>query len=243
MFSQRELLQIFEIEGQILQFCGPIFFSNSSELKPLNVCQNATFGLVETSQRKLLVTCYHVWEEFLKLRQNNSDAKIAVLLGGNYPVELKVSEPIGKDEELDLATFDVGSILLHCNKRSFYSLHSYPPPKIKNKDILAFIGYTGESRETSIAGAEFGYTAFGLSVSDVSGLRVVADLSKTNTIYDRQVKQQSPYHGGISGSPCFQLLRNGCLRLVGFATSEALGLIQMTHAACLNTDGTISNIN
>jgi hypothetical protein len=63
MFTLIEELT-FLIEPQISPICGPLFFTRSLESAVDNVTANGSFGLVDTGQKKLLVTCHHVLEEF-----------------------------------------------------------------------------------------------------------------------------------------------------------------------------------
>jgi hypothetical protein len=242
MFTPLDFEQTFMIEGQILGFCGPLFFSCCPELLPMNVVSNGTFGLVDTGQRKLLVTCSHVVADFDREKAENPDFQIAVLLGAGYPVGLARSQLIDSDSRLDLATFDMEPVLSHCSERRFYRLDEHPAPTLKPRDILAFIGYTGESRSLDPMGANFGYQSFGLSVADVSGFQIAADVSDTTLLSDREGQTLPPSrsHGGISGAPCFQLTRKNVLRLAAFATEEGLGLVRMTHASRIRADGTLA---
>ena len=181
MYTELELHQTFMVEGQILNYCGPLFFSCSHELRPENVKRNGSFGLIDTGQKRLLVTCHHVIDEFRKLRDAGQVKEMAILLGVGYPTRLAESQLIDSDERLDLATFDMETLLPHCPKKNFYPICSSPAPQLRPKDILAIIGYVGAGRANSTAGADFQYEAFGLSVADVDGIRVIADLSKTKT--------------------------------------------------------------
>ena len=241
MYSALDFEQTFIIEGQILGYCGPLFFSRSSDLVPMNVVSNASFGLVDTGQRSLLVTCSHVVEAFDAERTQNHDFQMAILLGGGYPVALDRSQLIDSDPHLALATFDMGASFKHCSKRKFYPVQRNPPPAIKPHDILAFVGYTGEARSVAPVGANFGYQSFGLSVADVSGFRLVADITNTERVADPDGTPLPPADslGGISGAPIFQYTSKALLLLVAFATEEGLGLVRMTHANRIRPDGTL----
>jgi hypothetical protein len=70
-FTKFELA--FLIEPMVRQFCGPIFFTHSLEQAEGNITANGSFGLVDTGTKKLLVTCYHVWDEFREAHLKNSD--------------------------------------------------------------------------------------------------------------------------------------------------------------------------
>ena len=59
MNTPPEFDQTFLVEGDILGLCGPLFFSTTSDLLPMNVVNNATFGLIDTGKRWILVTRAH----------------------------------------------------------------------------------------------------------------------------------------------------------------------------------------
>ena len=69
--TRRELE--FVVEPQVRQYCGVIYFTRSLERAQGNVTANASFGLVDTGSKKLLVTCHHVWAEFQKARIESPD--------------------------------------------------------------------------------------------------------------------------------------------------------------------------
>jgi hypothetical protein len=89
------------IEPQVRQFCGPLFFTNPLETA-FGVINNGSFGLFDTGSKKLLVTCYHVWDEFQRARHENPDLKMCVCLDWGPFVVLDIEKPIGEDEKLDI---------------------------------------------------------------------------------------------------------------------------------------------
>lgn len=228
----------------MLLHCGPILYLNSSEPVPTNVAANATFGLVDTGRRKLMVTCHHVWGGFVKFQKTNPSATLAILLGENRPILLPAIQPIDSDDSLDIATFDMEPFLTSCRHRRFYPVFKNGVPPIRSKDILVTLGYLGEARHLSVAGADFRYEVIGVSVADVSGFRVCADMTKTRRYrdHDNAILPSNHSLGGLSGSPCYRIMGNVSLRLVGFVTSSALGLVRFTHVGCLNGDGTLNRL-
>ena len=66
--SRIDLLN-FVIFPQIKQFVGPVFFFHSLKSEIGNVIFNGSYGLVDTGEKKLLVTCRHVVEDFRKPNQ------------------------------------------------------------------------------------------------------------------------------------------------------------------------------
>jgi hypothetical protein len=227
------------VEGAILNHCGPLFFSRSHELTPAGVTCNATFGLVDTGQVKLLVTCHHVVEKFRELRAKGDAKAMGVLLGSGRPVELNEAQLRDEDKRLDLAVFDMSALLPDCAKRAFCSLHWPLAARLRPKDVLAFVGYSGVGRSISSGGANFQYEAFGLSVSDVDGVFIAADMSRLKQAGDAAALNLPTDQsiGGVSGSPCFKLSVDLRLTLVGFLTEEALQIVRMTNASCILPNG------
>lgn len=164
-----------------------------------------------------------------------------VCLDQKPPVVASPIEPIGQDEKLDIATFDLEPLHGAAGGRRFYPLSQNSPPPIRGGDKLAFIGYPGRFRLETNIGVQFGRFTYGVNVSDLSGLSVVADISQMRFIYDQPPKDSPNPHGGISGSPCFLVRNQRKPQLVAFANSVGLSLLHLTHVNCLNPDGTIDN--
>jgi hypothetical protein len=239
-----DIYQSIIIEGQMLRYCGPIFFLKSPEAEPLNVFNNGTFGLVDTGSKKLLVTCAHVWTEFLSAQGQYPRAKLAVLLGTHQPVVIPTA-PSHLDTDLDLATFDMEPLLSKFSCRDFFEICKHSPLVVRPGDVLASLGYLAEARHLSPQGANFRYEFTGISVADVSGPFICVDVMKTKRFRDPD-GEQIPHGkslGGISGSPVYRLERNGILRLAGFVTSSVLGgIVRITNTACIQADGSISDV-
>src|SRR5208283_1889233 len=119
MFSTDEEIK-FVIEPQISPFCGPLCFTRSLKSAVGNVIANGSFGLVDTGTKKLLVTCYHVWEELEK----HPELKMCVFLDRNPSIGAKGVDlnfqPLDQDKHLDLVTFDIEPLLSECRNRTFY---------------------------------------------------------------------------------------------------------------------------
>lgn len=227
------------IEPQVRPFCGPLFFARSLESVLGSVIANGSFGLVDTGKKKLLVTCHHVWDEFQKARDIDSELRILVCLDRNSPVVLS-GEPIYQDKTLDIATFDMEYLLPACGGRKFYPVHQNPAPQVRKGDLLFFVGYPGLLRCVTHEGVGFGRRRFALNVSNVDGLCFHADISNARILYETKPEsgKEGDWLGGISGSPCF-LVRQGQLPLlVGFVRNYWMNLLWFTHARSLNQDGT-----
>jgi hypothetical protein len=206
-----------------------------------NVIANGSFGLVDTGKKKLLVTCYHVWEELEK----HPELKMCVFLDRNPSIGVKGVDlnfqPLDQDKHLDLVTFDIEPLLSECRNRKFYPLNQNPARRVEKGNQLAFLGYPGVLRSAAVEYVQFGSMVYAIEVSSVDGLIFHSDMSKARTIYKHPLEliEPSDRHGGISGSPCFWVRQGRPAQLVGFARSEWMGFLWFTHARCLNPDGTI----
>ena len=225
----------FRIEPEVRQFCGPIFFTHSLETPLGTVTANGSFGLVDTGIKKLLVTCYHVWDEFQKARLENPDLMMCVCLDWKNPVVFAPNKPLGEDQKLDIATFDMEPLLAACGGRKFFPLNQNPPRKVEKGDALFFIGFPGNLRCVVENKLGVGRAPYAVMCCSVEGLRFCSDISKVVT--------QSDQLGGISGCPCFLARESRPIQLVGFATSVWTKYLFFTHARCLNLDGTIKTFS
>lgn len=234
-FSKNGVL--FLLVPEVRPYCGPLYFSRSLDSAAENILANGSFGLVNTGQKKLLVTCYHVWDEFQKLQRKDSDLKMHVCLDRGSPVVLQ-EEPIDTDKRLDIATFDMEPLLAACCGRKFYPLEQNPPRRVVKGDRIFLIGYPGAFRSATMGSVQFGRVPYALSVSDSSddGSLFGADISKA--VYEEL--QLEDKHGGISGSPCFLVRQGWPAQLVGFTSEDCMNILWFTHARCLNGDGTIN---
>lgn len=201
---------------------------------------------MDTGKTKLLVTCQHVWKRFQEEHSQDPNVRMSVCLDKQSPVVFDQNDPIDQDSKLDLATFDISPVLAACRGRQFYSLARNPAPRVKVGDRLVLLGNQGIFRSGSEQSLTFGTTTYACKVSDVSGLKVIADLSKAQNRFVMQaVRTPQPNtsaHGGISGSPCFLVQENRPVRLVGFVTADWQDSLWFTHARCLNADGTINRL-
>ena len=243
MFASPTDFRQFVIEGELLLYSGPIVFLREGQPKPLNAESNGTFGLVDTGTKKLLVTCSHVWDGFWDYKQVNPSARMGVLLGAGTPVLLPEKPPIACDRDMDLAAFDVEELLPYFTQRKFFPVQSFPIRQVREKDIVAFLGYPGKGKRLSEYVGDFQYSSFGFSVTSVGkhgfvihhgeGKRHMVDNSG-RTIDDFELK-------GISGSPCYKLSSSLKPSLVGFVKEGKTtdGSIFVAHASFIQFDGTL----
>lgn len=247
--APEEIRQMMD-EARLLRHCAPIFFFPTDSLSPETIYANGTVGLVDTGEKKLLITCAHVWDGFLDFRLKHPSAQLAVTFsGGIGPPEILDRDPWALDRDLDLAVFTAKPDTWQMGLKTFYKIPSWPVPESVVGNAVAFQGFPGVGRRTSAFVGEFRYSFFGLGVSSVSRRRVM--LSKSRG--DRQLRDNAgnaipPISiGGISGSPAYVLARmtNSPVvdfRLAGIVVegSTSDGTVFLTHLSALRPDGTLA---
>jgi hypothetical protein len=233
----------FLVLPRIKPSCGPLFFTHSLAVAAGNVSANGSFGLVNTGKKKLLVTCYHVLEEFRELTSEKPDLMLCVALT-NVPEVLNLKNLIDENKQLDLASFDMEPMLSACEGREFFQVNCEHIHRVRKGDKLAFVGYPGRNRIETERAIFWGTTPHLLIAEDVSNYSMVAKTSRVMNL-DRELlseRYENPY-GGISGSPCFLVQKYSSVELVAFVTEHLndLQIMKFTSLNCLKSDGTFRN--
>lgn len=223
-------------EPQVRKFCGPLFFTSSDKM----IDGSGSFGLVSIGQKKLLVTCWHVLDEFKNRHSINHALRFGIGFGGRRPVSVGFEDllkmKVDEERRCDLVTFDVSDALdlVVASNLAFFDLNVNPPPKIYPGDVLYLIGFPAKGRLESENAVGFPRQPIGVQASQVgefSFLSQVINLKLDETDY-----------GGISGAPCFVVRERAPIRLVGFATGFArnqMNMLQFTYARFIGNEGII----
>jgi len=231
------------VEPQVRKFCGPLFFVSSHTTPKGTIKGSASFGLVDTGQKKLLVTCWHVLfgeGGFKEVHSTNPAFQFGIGFGGTKPVALSYEDLMEKkvDDErrCDLVTFDVSDALhlVAASNLEFYNLKASRPPNVELGDVLYLIGFPSKGRienETSVGHIR---QPFGVQVARVNESNFMSNVIN--------LKLDKTDYGGISGAPCFVVQEGKPIRLVGFATGygdTVLNMLQFTYARYIGEDGFI----
>jgi hypothetical protein len=198
---------------------------------------------VDTGQKKLLVTCWHVLfgeGGFKEVHSTNPAFRFGISFGGPRPVSLSYEElmerRIDDERRCDLATFDVGDALdlAASSNLEFYNLKANRPPKVAVGDVLYFIGFPSKDRIENEVSVGHISQPFGVQVARVNESNFMASVIN--------LKLDKSDYGGISGAPCFVVHEGRPIRLVGFTTGygdAVLNMLQFTYARYIGEDGLI----
>lgn len=229
-------------EAKMLTHCTPIFFMPSTTSSPTGIAANGTVALIDTGTRRILVTCAHVWSEFLAFREKNNGAILSMVFRyGRGPLTgILDAALIDCDEQLDLAVFasDLSDDIL--GDKKFFQVHRFPIVDPKPHQPISCVGFPGEARRVSETDMQFGYASFGLTVTDVSTSQILLANNDPRLLRDGGGKLTAAINvGGMSGAPAHVRTASGGFNLAGFvrAGNTSDSDIRLSKASFLRQDG------
>jgi hypothetical protein len=247
------------LSKEMLSFCGPIFITPGLRTYPREMIDNGTYSLIDTGQRRILVTCQHVWQAYLNYRAENPKAVLGLSLGeGDACIAFASPERqiIDADPELDLAVFDFEPSQIRVNnttvshEKDWFPIRQWPISKLADGEYIALMGFPGKRIQKNGMLCTFTTQVVPLKVSGV-GERQICILNEGENV--EVFADIKGWLGGLSGSPAYTLSETGA-SLVGFVKSgfkpidEAghrddnsvfAGALFLTHACFLQRDGTL----
>lgn len=262
MNNQPEHVAAFEesLANEMLAFCGPIFIAPGIDTYPAQVIDNGTYSLIDTGQRRIMVTCHHVWQAFLDCRADSPKAVLCLSLGegdANIAFTFPERQLIDTDPDLDLAVFDFGPNQLLVNEarvnhqKNWFRIQQWPIPKASNGDYLVLMGFPGKRVKKDGRLCQFTTQAIPLKLSGVGHKELLILNQAENVEVFNDIKN---WLGGLSGSPAYTLNPQGA-SLAGFVkagykrpdsvspntgkNSLFAGSLLLTHAQFLQPDGTL----
>lgn len=251
----QELLE--EIKRELLRCCGPIFIAPSSSSSPSNdTIRSGTYSLIDTGQKRLLVTCYHIWEAYENEHTANPETILAIGLDENSPcVEFRypLRHSLDFSRDLDLVVFEFDPTI--AETKSCFKILGSEFQKADKGESIATIGFPGKWRTT--LGMQFNFRGvfMPLVVTDTNDRTIAAFSVEENQSVLSDMKDSL---AGISGSPAYRLSIDGELQLIGFAKAgplesdspdrtyqsapgSALPGLFFTHASFLQRNGKLNS--
>lgn len=192
---------------EMLTFCGPIFITPGLMTYPDQMIDNGTFSLIDTGERRLLVTCHHVWQAYLDRRAENTHATLGINLGdGDASIAFAFAERqlIDADPDLDLAVFDFEPSQIRVNgtpvthQKDWFPVRQWPIPKIDERQYVALMGFPGKRISKEGMLCTFSAEVLPFKVSGVGNRECYIFNEGENVEVFNDVKC---WLGGLSGSP------------------------------------------
>jgi hypothetical protein len=235
----------FTMEGRFLRHCAPILLISSAVASPFTIYGNATVALVDTGSRKLLVTSQHVWGEFLRLRMENSEARLVTLLEykRGRPCWIDDDVLIDSDEQLDLAVFDARFPTESMGAKEFFCIERLPIKDPRAGQPVFCVGFPGEARRIESTDLHLDYSSFGVTVSAISDSMILLANTDPRLLRNNDGVMVPPIDmGGMSGAPAYSPDRFGTFSLAGFVRAgyDSSSDIRLSKASFLQADGKLS---
>ena len=248
-----------QLDNELFRYCGPIFVAPALNSCPEQMIGNGTYSLIDTGEKRLLVTCCHVWDEYEKQHDSNLEAILAISLGDGHSC-FAFKEPknhlVSIDRDLDLVVLEFEpEEIKFSHQKSWFKISDWPIPRIEKGNHIVTLGFPGAWRRTAGVECVFKRVVIPFAVTDVSDYGIAAFSDGKN---DQVLNDMKDSLGGISGSPAYRLNEKSELCLVGFAKSgpektdapnrkyqsspdSPLPAVFFTHACFLQPDGSLSH--
>jgi len=143
--------QIEAITNRLLPFITVLYLYSSKNRTILN---NATGTLLDTGKRKLLITSFHVWEEFLEKDGNGegSDLQLCFFRGpGEKIFTFDSPSPLDSNKDVDIVVFPFDNALPENNHKKYFKAATWPPARVRQGDAIFLVGYPGALRSGFIS--------------------------------------------------------------------------------------------
>lgn len=262
MTDHRERVAAFvqSLSKEMLAFCGPIFITPGLRTYPEQMIDNGTYSLIDTGERRLLVTCHHVWQAYLDYRKQIPEAALCINLGDGDASVAFISpdhQLVSANADLDLVVFAFEPSQIRMNEapinvqKKWFVVRRWPILKACGGDRIVLMGFSGARVKKVGMHCTFRTQVLPLKISHAGDKVIYVFNDGPNVEVFNDIKG---WLGGLSGSPAFTIGKDGA-SLVGFVRSgfkqtEAnkclsedsifSGSLLLTHASFLQQDGTLA---
>jgi len=214
---------------------------------PEETITNGTVSFVDTGEEKILITCSHVYAEFISYRSTNPDAIIAI--GGNGHLAIDISDSILIDDggsEFDVATLklvnpdDVAQI-----GKSYFKVKCWPPDRPIVGETALAVGFPGKDRHVAPRGLITHAATICDPITSVTDRNIIlADEFRERAVSNTQWTPEEISFGGMSGSVVYvfdEIEKNVKIVGVFYEAHDGLdSMIFIAHASYIDSNGKIS---
>jgi hypothetical protein len=178
----------------------PVWWWDDTAPVGRSILHNGTMVFVNTGSANLAITASHVYQQYLTDKLQYAEPMCQV---GNVRIELE-RYVIWSSEKLDIAVFKFPSVLTTGTGVTVHNAGKWPPPRLKQDDIVIAGGYPGNRRTETGTTAHFDFVTMISRVSQSSEDHASIYLNIPHSYWAQGVSiGENPDLGGISGGPVF----------------------------------------
>ena len=220
--AQKEQSDVAEARGYLPAYrsivrgmCASFWWHGNDKDGKYRILQNGTVCFVDTGAALIAVTAAHVLETYIAEKRQNPD--IVCQLGNiTYDPE---NREASISKRLDLATFEVSSVVIAGAGCTPSRPLSWPPASVDEGDVLLCGGHPGAIRKEGGATAEMPFQWFLATASSSNDkISLCLELDECHVPLTRESLSNREL-GGMSGGPVFKYIRPAPIErieLVGF---------------------------
>ena len=194
----------------------PFWWFDESVPLGKSILHNGTICFVNTGNEILGITANHVYEGYLVDKDKNP-LLVCQIGGVTVEPEKYVTRVF---PELDLISFSLPSVLVAGTHVIIHNAASWPPPKLKEGDLVVLGGYPGARRVERTGKVDFDFVSFIGCISQSSDDHISIYINIPESYWPQgESVGEKPDLGGASGGPVF------LLKTEPFETIEYAGVI------------------
>jgi len=221
---------------------APLFWDVRAVSSTVNFFANGTMCFLEIDDKKIGITADHVYQSYLEEKKKSGMVWCQIC---NSTIDLE-SCLIDRDKSLDIATFEIPSVLLSAAGLSAHKLtKGWPPPMPRPEDRTLIGGFPGVYRRDRGGTVDFQFSYLFTDVSSVNNstigyqFKFAADDPKPWA----SGEFENPNLGGISGGPVFLPVSDPIWSwaIVGIVCEyqQSLGILYARSISVLDLNGFI----
>lgn len=208
-----------------------------------SIKHNGTICFLNTGLRTIGVTASHVYEQYLKDKENQPN--IVCQIGSTTWIPERYN--IGSEIELDIATFEIPEFLIAASHSSIHYPQQWPPNRLETGELVILGGFPGPLRSEHKESAEFPFVSFIARVAQHSESHASFQLAIENSHWPAgESLGSSPDLGGISGGPVYRINEKSIasIEIAGFIYEygQNFELIRARHSLEISSEGRIEQL-
>jgi|GEM_PF-2082046 len=229
-----------ELRGIAQSTCVPFWWHGYSSDGTYKIHHNGTICFLKTGMRIVGVTAHHVFDKYRMALEIDPQTRCQF---GGTTIE-PISRLISENRYLDLATFDLSTVVVAAAGATAHVPIHWPTQEVKTTEVAIYGGYPGSLREEHETTADIPFQWFAGSPLSVTpeNLKLHIDMEHFHQPL-HGAKLSNWDLGGMSGGPVFRLVTTPIERLelaaFIYESQPNLSLVYARPSHYITQDGSI----